>query len=194
MNFARSFPGQQPNEKIILLLHRHWAVLVKNLFVFIILAGLPAAVFILARDFMGWDLAEDSLGYVGLVMGGSLYYLFLWNLAFSYWLDYLLDYCVITDQRLVDVQQSGLFNRTVAEQELHRVQDVTTEVHGMLQTMMGYGNVYIQTAAEKERFVFEQVPHPEEVAKTIQALAAQHPQTVITRSEAVQPPTKEEKK
>src|SRR6185436_15975198 len=105
----------------------------------------------------------------------------IWNLAFSYWVDYLLDYGVVTDQRLVDVQQSGLFSRTVAEQALHRVQDVTTDVTGVFQTLLKYGTVFVQTAAEKERFVFENIPNPGEVAKTILALAEQHPQIVIAK-------------
>lgn len=171
MRLASRFPGQKPDEKVLLVLHRHWVVLLKDLLIFIALIGLPAVVFFVAKNTLGWELATGSLGYIVLVMGGSLYCLFIWNLTFGYWLDYLLDYFVVTDQRVVDIDQEGLFNRTVAEQPLYRVQDVTTEVRGVWQTVLRYGNVYIQTAAEKQRFVFEQVPHPEEVAKQIITLS-----------------------
>lgn len=178
MKLTSRFPGQKPDEKVYLVLHRHWFVLVKDVGTFLGLALLPVAIFYVAQNVLTWELATDSLGYVGLIIAAGLYYLFLWNLAFGFWLDYLLDYNVVTDQRLVDIEQSGLFNRTVAEQPIYRVQDVTTEVRGVIPTMMRYGTVFIQTAGEKQRFVFEQVPNPEKVAKLILTLSEQHPESV----------------
>lgn len=175
------FPGQKPDEKVHLALHRHWFVLVKDFFTFVALAALPVLIFFVARMVLAWELVTDSLGYVAIIMAGSLYYLFLWNLAFGYWLDYILDYFVVTDQRVVDIDQSGLFNRTIAEQPLFRVQDVTTEVRGVIPTMLKYGRVYIQTAGEKQRFIFEDVPNPEEISKLIVTLSEQHPQTQSER-------------
>lgn len=171
MKVTEQFPGQRPEEKVILVLHRHWFVLIKDLVVVLLLMLVPLIIFLVARRALDLELAPDSFGYAALVMGGGLYYLFVWNLAFGYWLDYLLDYCVVTDLRVVDIEQSGLFNRTIAEQLLHRVQDVTTEVKGFFPTMFKYGHVYIQTASENQRFEFAAVPNPEEVAKTILRLS-----------------------
>ena len=42
---------------------------------------------------------------------------------------------------------------------------------GFLQTMFDYGHVYVQTAGATERFNFEEVPNPREVAGKIIALA-----------------------
>lgn len=195
MDLSSRFPGQKPDEKVHLVLHRHWFVLVKDFFIFTSLAILPLIIFLVARSVLNWELASTSLGFIVLVMASSLYYLFIWNLAFGFWLDYILDYNVVTDQRVIDIEQSGLFNRTVAEQPLYRVQDVTTEVRGVFPTMMKYGTVYIQTAGEKQRFVFEEVPNPEEVAKLIVTLSEQHPQTQAERTIAEHvAATKSEKK
>lgn len=181
MNITSRFPGQRSDEKVHLVLHRHWFVLVKDLFIFVALSALPLGIVLVAARALDWELASDSLGLVLLIMGGALYYLFVWNLAFGYWLDYILDYFVVTDQRVVDIEQAGLFNRTIAEQPVYRVQDVTTEVRGVIPTMLRYGNVHIQTAGEKQRFVFEQVPNPEQVAKLIITLSEQHPQAQAER-------------
>ncbi len=181
MFLSSRFPGQKPDEKVHLVLHRHWFVLVKDFLTFLALAALPVIIFFIARAVLEWELVTDSLGYVVIIMAGSLYYLFLWNLAFGYWLDYILDYFVVTDQRVIDIDQSGLFNRTIAEQPLFRVQDVTTEVRGVIPTMLKYGQVFIQTAGEKQRFIFEDVPNPEEVSKLIVTLSEQHPQTQAER-------------
>jgi hypothetical protein len=37
---------------------------------------------------------------------------------------------------------------------------VTTEVHGVIPTILKFGNVHIQTAGSKTRFEFKQVPDP----------------------------------
>jgi hypothetical protein len=37
----------------------------------------------------------------------------------------------------------------------------------MFRTFLDFGNVFIQTAGEKTRFVFKNVPHPERVKETI---------------------------
>lgn len=182
MDLTSRFPGQKADEKVHLVLHRHWFVLIKDLGTFIALATLPLIIFFIAQNVLAWELERTSFGFVLLVMASALYYLFLWNLAFGFWLDYILDYNVVTDQRVIDIEQSGLFNRTVAEQPLYRVQDVTTEVRGVFPTMLKYGTVYIQTAGEKQRFVFEEVPNPEEVAKLIVTLSEQHPQTQAERA------------
>ncbi len=73
----------------------------------------------------------------------------------------------MTDKRIVDIEQVGLFKRIIAEQKLFRVQDVTAEVKGIIPTFLHYGKVTIQTAGTKERFVFDEIPHPYEVSKKI---------------------------
>lgn len=161
------FPGQQSDEKVILQLHRHWFVFFSKAVTVLILGGLPLVGIWLSIHAGRWQLANDSLGYALLVIIGSIYYLFLWLLFYGFWLDYALDFFVVTNKRVIDIEQSGLFDRTVAEQRLVKVQDVTQEVKGFWGTMLHYGNVYIQTAGEKERFVFEDVPDPDHVVSII---------------------------
>ena len=163
----QKFPGQQSDEKVVLQLHRHWFVFFLKILTVLILAGLPSLGVWLWNHSAHWMLADDSLGYALLVMLGSAYALFLWMLLYGFWLDYSLDYFVVTNKRVVDIEQSGLFDRTVAEQLLNRVQDVTHEVKGFWPTIFHYGNVYIQTAGEKERFIFEDVPNPDKVVAAI---------------------------
>ena len=73
----------------------------------------------------------------------------------------------ITSERIIDIQQKGFFSRVIAEHKLFRIQDVTSEVHGIIPTVFKYGDVYIQTAGTKQRFFFNQVPNPERVRNII---------------------------
>jgi len=164
------FPAQEPDEKIILSMHRHWFVLLGKLGSFIGLALGPAIVWIIGHSLAGWPLQSNSSGFGIAVVVASLYYLFIWIVLFGFWLDYYLDYFLVTDRRVVDIEQSGLFNRSIAELRLYRIQDVTSEVKGFWPTILRFGNVYIQTAGTEERFVFEQVAHPELVVKQLLVL------------------------
>jgi uncharacterized membrane protein YdbT with pleckstrin-like domain len=91
-------------------------------------------------------------------------------LLYGFWIDYYLDTFLVTNKRVVDIEHEGLFSRTVAEQPIDRIQDVTSEMRGIVAHVFRYGNIYIQTAGTQERFIFENVYNPEHVVKTILSL------------------------
>lgn len=167
MHHDIDFPGRQPAEKIVIVLHRHWFVFVRHVVILVLLAGAPLVVMFIWSHITTFQLQDGSLSRTAVIMAAALYYLFLWILIFGYWLDYYLDVFIITDKRVVDIEQSGLFGRTVAEERLYRIQDVTSDSQGIIATTLRYGNVYVQTAGKKERFVFEEVAYPEKVARMI---------------------------
>lgn len=81
--------------------------------------------------------------------------------------DYYLDVYIVTNERIVDISQNGFFKRDIAELHLHQVQDVSAKEEGFFSTMFHYGDVTIQTAGERENFVFRSVPHPYIISKKI---------------------------
>jgi len=162
-----NFPGRQPDENIVIVLHRHWFIFARHVIILFLLAGVPLAVAYVWSQISVFTLVAGSFSHTVVVMAAALYYLFLWILIYGFWLDYYLDIFIITDKRIVDIEQDGLFGRTVAEERLYRIQDVTSDAQGIMATTLHYGNVYVQTAGKTERFIFEQVTHPENVARTI---------------------------
>ncbi len=161
------FPGQLPNERVILLVRRHTFVLIRQVLLLVIAMLLPLVVSYFLQNYTTVTQDPTSLLYLLIVLGGSVYYLFIILFLFSSWVDYYLDIWVVTSDRIVSIEQKGLFSRTVGELKLYRVQDVTSNVRGFLPTMFRYGDVRIETAGEQSQFTFEQVPHPEQVAKII---------------------------
>lgn len=161
------FPGQRPNEHVIVILRRHWIVWFKYILQLAFFNILPVLISIVLYFFVGWSPSAEGPLYVGLVFLLSTYYLGAWLMYFHAFIDYRLDSWVLTDQRIVNVEQQGMFDRVISELSVTKVQDVTSEVHGHLQTFLDYGNVYVQTAGEQQRFVFLNVPHPEEVARLV---------------------------
>jgi hypothetical protein len=93
-----------------------------------------------------------------------------WLILFVVWIDYYLDVWIVTTKRIVNIEQVGLFNRQISELEHSKIQDVTSEVKGFLPTFFQYGYVYVQTAAEKARFTFKQIPDPVWVRNIIMQL------------------------
>jgi uncharacterized membrane protein YdbT with pleckstrin-like domain len=102
-----------------------------------------------------------------LALGVSIYYLSIWLFFFTSFADYYLDLWTVTNDRIVSIDQQGLFARTISELDLYKIQDVTSETKGFFPSIFNYGNVYIQTAAEKERFLFKQVPNPNEIRQKV---------------------------
>jgi membrane protein YdbS with pleckstrin-like domain len=155
-------------EKVILKVRKHPIVFFIDSFFCFVLILLPIALWGIAfiAD-MELDIPQESIIGLVIVLAVSLYYLYaLLFLFFSFFI-YFLDRWIVTEQHIIDIKQTSLFSRTVAKQEIGRVQDVTADVRGFFQTIFNFGNVYIQTAGEQERFIFENVPDPHGIVNTI---------------------------
>lgn len=170
MSLLAYLPHLQPGEKVILLMRRHPFILLRRLALWILIGFIPLVLALLFPDGTR-DILAHSLGYPLVVTGGSLFVLAIWLFALNSFVDYHLDVWVVTTKRILNIEQHQLFARTVAEQELSRVQDVTSESHGILPTLLDYGEVHVQTAAEQARFVFEQIPRPTATAQKVASLA-----------------------
>lgn len=158
-----NFPNQQPGEKIVVFLRRHIFVFFCSFLFYVLLIILPIIIYVLFKMYVPEILdaiRARPILYPFSVMVISIYFLSTWLFLFYSFLDYYLDVWIVTNKRIINIEQKGLFSRTIAEQRLFRVQDVTSEVKGIIPTILNYGNVFIQTAGSKERFVFKQVPFP----------------------------------
>ena len=157
-------------ERVIFALHRHWFVFFKKVINFIYWVAVPVIIYAILVNFFPEILARGEQLTL-ILMGVSLYYLFLWLALFNYWVNFYLDIWVVTNQEIISVDQKGLFNHIVARQSLVRVQDVKAESKGYAATFFHFGNVTIQTAGAKNNFVFQQIPQPYKIADKINDLA-----------------------
>jgi len=172
-------PNQRPDEHVILFLRRHWFALLGIATAFFLLCGLPLG--------LGWYFQETILEWADrpvigplLVLIGSIYFLSVWLFAFIEFTDYYLDTWIITNERIINIEQEGLFNRTASELDLAAVQDTTAEIRGIWQTLFTYGQVYVQTAGEKGRFHFKNIDNPEHVKELVTRLVEEDKRRVAT--------------
>jgi len=166
-------PHRKPNEKIIYLLHRHWFVLARIIFSYIILALIPlAAYFFIRKELNG--ILENEAAAIFLNLLVFSFYLFWWLLFYHSFLDYFLDIWIVTNHRVINIEQRSMFNRVVAEHRLFRIQDVVSHQKGILATFFNYGEIHIQTAGSEKVVVFEQVSNPHYIAREIHRLIENH--------------------
>lgn len=162
-------PNQRSDEHVILFLRRHWFALLSIVSAFVLLISVPLAVVWYFLEIVNAWLAHPVIGPL-LVILGSIYFLSIWLFAFLEFTDYYLDTWIITNERIINIEQEGLFNRTASELDLAAVQDTTAEIRGIFQTLFTYGQVYVQTAGEKGRFHFKNIDNPEHVKELVTRL------------------------
>lgn len=159
-------PHHKEGEKIILLLRRHYFIILTKIAFWAIVAILPPIFYLIFGEILAKLFSNEIFGPI-VVLFTSIYYLYIWLFAFHSFVDYYLDVWIVTNERIINMEQKGLFARVVSEQKLFRIQDTTSELKGFFSTLLDYGTVYIQTAGEQQRFIFKQVPGPYNVARKI---------------------------
>ncbi|MEK7130170.1 MAG: PH domain-containing protein, partial [Patescibacteria group bacterium] len=171
-----AFSHLDENEKVSLVLRKHPFVLLgmalKGFLMLFFPPILYLAIYIFSPETL--EFSEGSLAPYLAVLGASLYYLFLWLFLFIHWLEFYLDVWVVTNERVINVDQRRLFSRRVSEVRLVQVQDVTTEVEGFFHTFIKFGDIDLQTAAEQGKFTFKNIPNPDSVREVIVKLMEKH--------------------
>lgn len=170
MKLRRNLLQLDFDEKIIFFLHRHPFVFFKRSLFYLALAAGPFLVYFVLKIYFPWVL-EHKILYPLLVLLASIWLIFVWISLFQSWLEYYFCIWVATNKQIIDIKQAGLFNRTIAKQPLSRIQDVSAESRGFFATIFRYGNVYIQSAGAKERFVFKEIKNPYSIARQVNKLA-----------------------
>lgn len=161
---GKYFPSQKSEEQVFLLLRKHWFTYVAFLAIAAVMS-LP-----LTGLFIYWSISPDV--FVDLyadiaIVAASAYLLFIIALLLYGFIDYYLDVYIVTNERIVSVEQDGFFKRKISELYLSNVQDVNAQVVGPFATFVNYGDINIQTAGERPNFIFKSIPYPYRISKII---------------------------
>jgi membrane protein YdbS with pleckstrin-like domain len=180
----------EEGEHIIHTVRRHWFVILGFTIVLFIIALLPLA----AIKFFSSELFTSAfpielkqaipVGDLGnwIQFGYPLWLLLLWVFFFIEWTDYYLDIWVITNKRIIDIEQKGFFHREVTSFSYGQVQDITVETRGPIQTFFKFGLLEIQTAGHNRNIIIPHADNPEIVRSIVlkQQHTHNHPHTQPT--------------
>lgn len=159
---SHSFEGQRDGEEVIMSLHPHWYTLLSKVLVLFMLGLAPIFFLIIFGQFI---LAHNLIPLFSFL--ACAYYMVIWWWFFYNLTLYSLDTWIISNVRIIDSTQVGLFHREVSELNISKIEDVSIDVDGATQTTFNYGTVEVQTAAKDSKFIFRNVPDPQAVKDTI---------------------------
>ncbi len=154
--------GEEP----VLVLRKHWFVFVKT-----IAASLGAGLvpFIVWGILSATGASVPDVALRTLAFLGTTWLLVVWLALFVFWTEFYLDIWIVTDRRIFNIQQVGLFRREATSCEIENVQEVVVKVGGPFETLLHYGTVEIQTAGPTSEYITAPgLPRPEMLRAIIQ--------------------------
>lgn len=165
----------EEGEQVIKVLRRHWFVMLPLIFGTIFAAIVPwvAFRFLQYQALLDQNLVINLNNFVSEwgVFAYSIWFLWLWTFFFVEWTDYYLDFWVITNERIIDVEQKGFFHREVTSFHYGQIQDITVETRGLIETLFKFGTLHVQTAGHSRQIIIKDASHPEDARSLILRLA-----------------------
>lgn len=156
----------QSGERIIVKLRKHWLMLLRDTIGSIIAGLLP---FVFFPSMLALGLIPPVAVYGGLyAFLTSLWLLIVWMALAVLWTNYYLDIWIVTDKRIISVDQISLFTRKVTSLSLDKIQEITVATDNALQAFFKFGTIQIETAGPTDLDSrMEGIPNPESVREII---------------------------
>jgi hypothetical protein len=147
------FDDQLDDEEVLYVFRKHPLVMRKGLIlgmVAILLGTIPSLI-----------KPDYNVFYAG-VGGGMLLGTILF---FPSWISWHFSVFIVTNHRLIQITQKGIFHRSVVDMGLTQIQMVNYQVSGFQETLLGSGTIMMQTYVGD--LVIHNVHHPEKIQKHI---------------------------
>lgn len=149
----KHFEDQLDDEEVLFVFRKHPIVMRKGLILAmlaILLGTLPALI-----------KPELSYFYGGLAAGFLLSIL----VFLPSWIGWFYSVFIVTDHRLIQITQKGLFTRSVVDLSLSQIQMINYEIAGVQATLLGFGTIMMQTYVGD--LIIHDVHHPAKVQKKL---------------------------
>lgn len=150
-----SFRGQRSGEQVLMVARYHAWLLMPVAFVWLVIIAILVGLIM----YFGLSRVTSIAIFVSAILGGgyTFYQWFLWNASNT----------IITDQRVIRIEQQSMFNRQIAEAEIDRIQEISTSIKGPIRTMFNFGTVRIQTASSEGKVDLVDVTNPYDIQQAI---------------------------
>ncbi len=162
------FNSQDPGESIYILTRSHIAINTGWVIKFIFSIILPI-IFTIGLEVFNSILVNRGIDPLGVrdllpVESWLMVFLLYYSLALSYaianFIDWYFDIYLVSNLRILHVDLKVFTGKSVAEAALVNIEDVSQSVVGFLPSFFNYGDVLVQTAAEKTKFNLKALPDP----------------------------------
>ena len=113
------------------------------------------------------------------------------------WISWYFSVFIITDQRLIQITQKGLFDRSVIDMRLNQIQMVNYQIAGLQETLLGFGTIMMQTFVGD--LVIHEIHHPAKIQKKLLQIlrdqgvnASSSPNPSVANASGVEPELQED--
>jgi hypothetical protein len=170
-DLLHAFPGQEVDEPVYVFARPYPVVFFATAGVFFLLFifGLGLQYALSSGFFSALSPEQTNIGILFI----GLFELFVLVIFLTALLDFYYDILIVTDRRVVDIDQEVLFYRKVAQLSLENVEDVNSVIQKLLGTVFTFGKVEIQTAGSEENFIVQNIHYPDEIAAIVLDLSDQ---------------------
>lgn len=147
------FADQFDDEEVLFVFRKHPIVMRRGLII-----GLLA---VLLGTVPSLFKPEYSVYLIGLACGlvvGAL-------IMLPSWIGWYFSVFIVTDQRLIQISQKGLFHRSVIDMGLTQIQMVNYQVSGFQETLLGFGTIMMQTFVGD--LIIHEIHHPANIQKKL---------------------------
>lgn len=138
---AKYFEDQMDDEEVLYVFRKHPVVMRKGL-IWASLGLLVGPIFTLILIYARPDQPPSLNFFYANLLGSLVLAAVLFIPAYIAW---YFSVFIVTDQRLIQITQKGLFHRSVVDLGLPQIQMVNYEVNGFQETLLGFGTIMIQT-------------------------------------------------
>ncbi len=150
---VRYFKDQFDDEEVLLVFRKHPVVMRKGL--------IFASVALLLGTIPSLFKPEPSWFFIGLGVGFIVCIL----VFLPFWISWYYSVYIVTNQRLIQITQKGLFRRSMVALGLNQIQMVNYEIDGLEETLLGFGTIMIQTFVGS--LTIHDVHHPAKIQKEL---------------------------
>ena len=155
------FADQFDDEEVLFVFRKHPIVMRKGLILscLAVLAGpLYTLVLIYAKPNNLPSMVFFWMSLLCSVLVGVMLFL-------PSWIGWYFSIFIVTDRRLIQITQKGLFHRTVIDMGLGQIQMVNYQVAGLQETLLGFGTIMMQTNVGD--LVIHEIHHPAKIQKKL---------------------------
>lgn len=146
------------NEKIKAIVYKHWVFLLFQ----ILKASAIAALIIFGLCYFGYC-------WENWLWGPTIFWTLILIEAvwvIRRWVIWRKDVVIITNQRVIDINQKSLFDKEVAEINYYKIRDIIYQIKGILASMFNFGRIELHLAGGAV-LALDKIPHPQRIQKIL---------------------------
>lgn len=158
-----------PGERVEMILRKFWFIHLIGVIKWITWVLFPCCLVVFGASIM--EISFVGRPFFILLAFVCMYAAFATVQIFVSWMNSALDVIVVTNDRIVCIDQIDFFHREIVEARLENIQDASGSIRGFVYTLFNLGEIKIRTANDIADFSLDFILDPHSRAREIFTLS-----------------------